>query len=125
MKYLVATALLALALPAAAVSATSPSGLRGVVLIDPAYPVCKAGQPCTRPAENVRLDFSRNGQVVARTRTGDEGVYQVRLAPGTYSVTAPSPSPKKVGRRTLFPRRAAVLSGSYRRVVFRLDIGIR
>ena len=54
MKIVAATAL-ALALSATAASAGSRSGLRGVVLIDPAYPVCRVGQPCTAPGRHIWL----------------------------------------------------------------------
>jgi hypothetical protein len=116
-----ATAVLALVLPAVAASGTSQSGLRGVVLIDPAYPVCRVGVPCTKPAARVWLRFSRSGRTVARTRTRGDGSYRITLKPGTYRVT----SPKQVRRGGLEPRLVAVLAERYRRVVFRLDIGIQ
>jgi hypothetical protein len=88
MKIFAATAL-ALALSATAASGASPSGLRGVVLVDPAYPVCKIGQPCTAPAKHVWLVFSRRGRAVARTRTASDGSYRIALAPGTFAVSSP------------------------------------
>lgn len=116
-----ATVFLALALPAVAASGATGSGLRGVVLIDPGYPVCPVNKPCTRPAQHVWLVFSRSDRVVTRTRTGDDGSYRVRLKPGTYTVRSPSQ-----GRlRQLQPTRVAVTAGRYRRVVFKLDIGIQ
>ena len=118
---LIATAFVALALPVVAASGTSQSGLRGVVLIDPASPVCKVGEPCTRPAARVMLVFLRRGRVVARTRTGADGSYRIRLKPGSYGVRPAHP----LRPRELTPSRVAVSSGRYRRVVFRLDIGIR
>jgi hypothetical protein len=118
---LLATAVLALALPALAASSTSASGLRGVVLIDPAYPVCPLTKPCTKPAARVWLVFSRSSRTVARTRTGGDGSYRVRLKPGAYSVT----SPRRIRRGGLEPQRIAVLAGRYRQVIFKLDIGIR
>jgi Carboxypeptidase regulatory-like domain len=114
------TALVAVALPALAAGATPRSGLTGVVLLDPAYPVCEIGRPCTKPAPHVRLVFARGGHV-ARTRTSAEGSYRIRLRPGRYVVTVPSGA--RAGSVT--PRRVDVPSGRYRRVVFRLDLGIR
>jgi hypothetical protein len=116
-----ATAILVLALPAVGTSATAVSGLRGLVLIDPAYPVCPVNEPCTKPAPNVWLVFSRSGRAVARTRTAQDGSYRIRLTPGTYAV---STAGRKV-RTTLEPRRIVVPAGRYKRVVFRLDIGIQ
>jgi hypothetical protein len=101
------------------VSEPVQSGLHGAVLIGPGYPVCKVGAPCTRPAGNVWLVFTRRGRA-ARTRTATNGAYQIALAPGTYAVS----SPKHLGGG-LSPRRVTVRRGNYRRVVFTLDIGIR
>lgn len=116
-----ATTVLALSLSAVAAGGTSQSGLRGVVLIDPAYPVCPDNKPCTKPAKHVWLVFSRSGRTVARTRTGADGSYRIKLRPGTYRVTSPS----QIRGRALTPPRVAVLAGRYRRVVFRLDVGIQ
>jgi hypothetical protein len=120
MKFLV-TALVALALMASAAGAAVRSGLKGLVLIEPAFPVCRVGQPCTKPARYVTITFSRRGRVVASTRTGSDGSYRITLKPGTYVVAAP----KQRAGSGLLPRRVAVRSGLYRRVVFKLDIGIQ
>jgi hypothetical protein len=119
-KIVSATAL-AFALSATAAGGASRSGLGGVVLIDPAYPACKIGQPCTAPAKHVWLVFSRRGRAVAWTRTANDGSYRIALARGTYSVTSPHPS---LGSG-LQPRWVVVRLGRYRHVNFRLDIGIR
>jgi hypothetical protein len=120
MKFLVTT-LAALALMASAAGGAVRSGLKGVVLIDPAFPVCRVGVPCTKPARYVTLTFSLRGRVVASTRTGADGSYRVTLKPGTYAVAVPKQRPGS----GLLPRRVAVRSGLYRRVVFKLDIGIQ
>ena len=117
-----ATAIIALALPTFAVGATSPSGLRGRVLIQPGYPVCKVNRPCVRPAPHLSLVFSRAGRTVARTRTQADGSYRIRLRPGPYAVSSPA---GKVGRAGLQPRRVTVPVGRYKRVVFKLDIGLQ
>jgi hypothetical protein len=118
---LFATMAIALALPALAVSATPRAGLQGLVLLDPGHPVCETGEPCTRPAPNVRLVFSRSGRIVARTRSALDGSYRLRLKPGAYAVS----SPNAARTRPLKPRRVVVPRGRYGRVVFRLDTGIR
>jgi hypothetical protein len=118
---LLATAVLALALPAVAAGGTTAGGLRGLVLIDPAYPVCPVNGPCTKPAPNVWLVFSRDGRAVARTRTAQDGTYRIRLKTGTYTVSTQG---RKI-RTTLAPRRVVVPAGRYKRVVFKLDIGIQ
>ena len=120
MKLLV-TALVALNLMASAAGGAVRSGLKGLVLIDPAFPVCRVGRPCTKPARYVLLTFSARGRVIARTQTGADGSYRITLKPGTYVVAAP----KQRAGSQLLPRRVAVRSGLYRRVVFKLDIGIQ
>jgi hypothetical protein len=55
---------------------------------------------------------------VARTRTDGEGRFRVALAPRTYRVTSRSGA-------TLRPAHVTVASGGYRRVTFKLDVGIR
>jgi hypothetical protein len=120
MRFL-ATAVLTLAVAAAGASGATRSGLKGLVVIDPAFPVCRVGVPCTKPARYVTLTFSLRGRVVASTRTGADGSYRVTLKPGTYAVAVPKQRPGS----GLLPRRVAVRSGLYRRVVFKLDIGIQ
>ncbi len=110
---------LALVLSVAVASGASRSGLHGVVLIDPAYPVCKVGVPCTRPAKNVWLVFLRHGHT-ARIRTGDDGRYRITLPAGTYTVTS-----HHLAGPGLTPGRVTVRIGVYRRVAFRFDVGIR
>jgi hypothetical protein len=97
---------------------TSRSGLRGAALLDPGYPVCKVGMPCTRPAAHALLRFWRNGRLVAHTRADVAGRYRIALPPRAYTVTSSS-------RTVVTPARIVVASDRYRRVTFRLDTGIR
>ena len=120
MKIFVATTTLAFLLFTTAAAGRTGSGLRGKVLIEPAFPVCHVDQPCTKPAGNVLLVFTRRG-VARRTRTAVDGTYRLRLTPGRYTVAAPG-----TGRvRVLDPTTVVVPRVGYRRVTFTLDIGIR
>ena len=103
-------------------AATSSSGLRGLVTRSPIAPVCTAGQPCSEPAKDVMLVFSRNGRVVRRARTNDQGRYRVALAPGLYAVRL---TPKPSIGRGLEPVRARVVRDRFRRVDFSINTGIR
>jgi hypothetical protein len=103
-------------------AATSSSGLRGLVTRGPIAPVCAAGQPCSEPARNVTLVFSRHGRLVRRARTNDQGRYRVALAPGLYAVRL---TPKPSIGRGLEPEHARVLANRFRRVDFSIDTGIR
>ena len=117
----IAIALASLALAGSATSATTPSGLRGIVMRGPITPVCTVGVPCDAPASGVVLVFSRSGSVVARTTTNRNGAYRLALRPGRYGVTT--------ARRTigsgLTPRSVFVPRGRVARVDFKLDTGIR
>lgn len=86
MRRLVVLLLTLLLVPAA--TASSPaSGLRGVVTISPAYPVCIEGRPCSKPGTGVTLVFRKDGGVAARVKAGTGGAYRIALRPGRYAVT--------------------------------------
>ena len=98
------------------------SGLRGVVVRGPIAPMCVAEEPCTEPAKNVTLLFSRNGRIVGRTVTDSAGRYRLRLPAGVYSVRRPPP----VGLgRGIEPNHARVYARRFVRVDFSIDTGIR
>ncbi|MBA3734053.1 MAG: hypothetical protein H0W90_02465 [Actinobacteria bacterium] len=98
------------------------SGLHGIVTRGPIVPVCVAEQPCTAPAKNTTLLFSRNGQVIARTKTDLAGRYHLRLRPGTYGVSLTTRL--RIGRG-LEPDHVGVRAGHYARFDFSIDTGIR
>jgi hypothetical protein len=119
MKVLLTTLVVTLlAASAGAAGAASRSGLRGTVVLDPGYPVCKVGSPCTRPAAHVVLRFWRKGRVVAHTRSDARGRYRIALRPRTYIVTSSDGG-------VLKPARVTVATDSYRRVTFRVDTRVR
>ena len=62
--------------------------LSGLVMIGPTGGPCMANEPCSRPADDVELEFVRSGQVVASVTTDGQGRYEVQLEPGTYMVRA-------------------------------------
>ena len=98
------------------------SGLHGIVTRGPIVPVCAAEQPCSAPAKNITLLFSRDGRVVAQSKTDLAGRYHLRLRPGIYGV-ALTTTPR-VGRG-LEPDQARVRLGRYLRLDFSIDTGIR
>lgn len=118
MRTSVAVLLVALFFLLGAGSSGSGSGLRGTVLLDPASPTCQVGTPCTRPAPAALLRFWRHGRVVAHTRTDSRGRYRIALRPGTYRVSSTTGA-------VLKPTRVTVATTRYRRLTFKLDIGIR
>jgi hypothetical protein len=124
MKVVISALSLALVVVAGAGAQTTAlsSGLRGVVVRGPIAPVCVAEQPCTEPARNITLLFSRNSRVVGRAVTDTAGRYRVRLSAGVYAVRRPG----SVGiGRGIEPNRARVYAGRFVRVDFSIDTGIR
>ena len=111
-----------IAIATAALVMLSSSGVHGTVVIDPAQPVCIAGKPCSAPDRNDVLAFARAGRRVVQTRTDAMGHYRISLPPGRYVVSAPR---HRGISRGLEPNRVVVPRGSYARVNFTLDIGIR
>lgn len=117
--------LLGLALVVAAACGTAngttvSGGLYGNVTKGPITPVCREGVPCDGPAAGLTLVFSRNGAVVARTTTRQDGSYRLALEPGRYSVrTVPR------GLIPPEPAVATVAADRSRRIDFFVDTGIR
>lgn len=97
------------------------SGLRGLVTLYPATPVCIEDEPCSKPAADVMLQFRRGGRVAARVRTRADGSYRVMLAPGRYAVVAP-----QYRRGTgVTPRTVLVRKGRVARIDLEIDTGIQ
>jgi hypothetical protein len=124
MKVVISAISLALVIVAGAGARTTAlsSGLRGVVVRGPIAPVCVAEEPCTEPARNVTLLFSRNSRIVGRVVTDTAGRYRVRLPAGVYAVRRPGSM--GIGRG-IEPNHARVYTGRFARVDFSIDTGIR
>ena len=98
------------------------SGLHGVVMRGPIAPMCVAEEPCTEPAKNVTLLFSRNDRIVGHAVTDSAGRYRLHLPAGVYAVRRPPP----VGiGRGIEPNHARVYARRFVRVDFLIDTGIR
>jgi hypothetical protein len=109
------------ALGATSAAASSRSGLRGLVIRSPITPVCVEGVPCSAPAKDTTLVFTRGTRVV-RTRTDATGHYRIALAPGWWSVRAAGVL--RIGRG-IEPRLVRVVVARFRLVDFDIDTGIR
>jgi hypothetical protein len=117
-KSIVPVVLLALIVLVGAGRSGSGTGLRGTVLIVPGSPTCQPGTPCSRPAAHVLLRFWRDGRAMGHTRTDARGRFRIGLRPHTYRVTSRKGA-------TLKPSRVYVPTSRFRRVTFKLDVGIR
>ena len=111
--------LAALALGCGSAGGGTATGLQGYVKRGPTMPVCRVGVPCTAPAKDVKLRFSRSGKVVATATTNDKGWYRVVLRAGSYSVNTNAKG------SAFGPRTATVQSGKMKRRDFLIDTGIR
>ena len=109
-------AALALAIPA---SASSTSGLRGVVTRGPTQPVCQAGVPCDAPAPRVVLAFARAGHRTRTVRTDAHGRFRIALAPGRYALRIAS------ARFGYTPRAVVVPRARFAVIRISIDTGIR
>jgi hypothetical protein len=94
--------------------------LHGVVTMGPTQPVCQIGTPCTKPAADVQLRFTRPG-LTKSVRTDLKGRYSITLPRGTFAVqVVPA---RKIGGGVK-PQRVTVRT-SGQRIDFDLDTGIR
>lgn len=106
-------------------SATSSSGVTGVVLVGPQCPVEVVGQPCPdRGAGNVSVTASAasgdhpTGKPVAQGTTDAHGSFRIALTPGEYVVTASAGMSCK-------PIETRVVAGRYVSIDILCDSGIR
>ena len=84
--------------------------------------MCVEGEPCSAPAKNVAIVFSRTGYRSVTTRADSSGRYRVALAPGTWTVR--TPAAPRVGTG-ISPKSVRVYAGRFRLVDFEIDTGIR
>jgi hypothetical protein len=99
------------------------SGLHGTVTKGPTVPVCRAGQPCSAPAQ-VTLLFRRAVPAarVYRTRSTATGTYRIILPAGYYTVT----TVERIGiMRNIRPMRVHVRASHNDLLNFQIDTGIR
>jgi hypothetical protein len=96
--------------------AAASGGLHGTVTRGPITPTCIQDEPCSAPAKGLTLSFSKNGVIVARVKTGDDGSYRVRLPAGTYFV---------LGGQPVRPQHVNVRDSGFRQVDFSFDTKIR
>jgi hypothetical protein len=94
--------------------------IHGTVTRGPIAPVCRVGTPCSAPAKNVTLSFTRNGSTRSTT-TDDRGRYSIRLAAGVYAVKTDQRPFGTVPQ----PRTVRVRAGRSTRVDLAIDTGIR
>lgn len=96
------------------------TAVMGTVVLYPATPVCRVGEPCSKPLAGFKLVFSRR-HVVARAVTDRRGRYRVSLSAGSYAVATPRRGPG----RGLHPARVSIPATRQAVRDFTYDAGIR
>jgi hypothetical protein len=104
----------------------SNSGIEGEVLIGPMCPVVQLDQPCPdKPFEaSIEIRGQDNHGDHLTIRSGKDGRFRVKLAPGKYRLTPISPNPGAPPHAPP-PQSVTVESGRYTHVTIRYDSGIR
>lgn len=116
---------LALMAACARTPAAPDSGVEGIVLLGPQCPVVREGTPCPDEPFAVDIEVMRAGStnVIATTRSGDDGRFRIALGPGDYVL-----DPVEIGDRP-FPRggpvEVTVRADEFAEVTITLDTGIR
>jgi hypothetical protein len=102
------------------------SGIRGVAMAGPIYPVEQPGVPNTRPLPNALITVQppNGGPEIARQRTDANGRFQIGLPAGTYRLVPLPPEPGAV-LPYANPRMVSVPAGQYVELVINYDTGIR
>jgi hypothetical protein len=102
------------------------SGIRGVAMAGPIFPVERPGIPNTRPLANaiITVQPDGGGAEIARQRTDANGRFEIPLAPGVYRIVPLPPDPTAILPRGE-PQTVTVRDGSFTDVVVNYDTGIR
>ena len=101
-------------------SATS-SGLRGLVTLSPAGPVCLEERRAASPPPSSSSSSGATAVLVARVTTRADGTYRVLLRPGRYTVVAPR---YRFGSG-ITPQTVRVPRGRVAHLDFEIDTGIQ
>jgi len=104
----------------------SNSGIEGEVLIGPMCPVVQLDHPCPdKPFEaSIEIRGQDNHGDHLTIRSGKDGRFHVKLAPGKYRLTPISPNPGAPPHAPP-PQSETVESGRYTHVTITYDSGIR
>jgi hypothetical protein len=103
-------------------AARADSGVRGMVLYGPTCPVEREGEQCVKPYKaTLHIRKRSSHRLVVTVRSGEDGRFRARLAPGRYVIEPVSERP--------FPHAAPVTVSVKRhrftRVTIVYDSGIR
>lgn len=103
--------------------APGEAGLAGVVVRGPVQPVCQEGQSCDDEPFSAGFTVRRGGRTVGTFRSGTDGRFAVRLAPGAYTVVPDDDAPLLAPASQAKP--VEVATGAVTTVRLAFDTGIR
>jgi hypothetical protein len=105
---------------------TSESGVEGQVSIGPMCPVVQPDRPCPdKPfAASIEIQKQDDKGDHLTVRSGEDGRFRVKLAPGKYKLTPMAPNPGAPPHAP-GPQVVTVESGKYVHVTIKYDSGIR
>ena len=105
---------------------TSESGIEGQVSIVPMCPVERPDRPCPdKPfAASIKIQNQDDQGDHLTVRSGEDGRFHVKLAPGKYKLTPMEPNPGAPPHSS-GPQVVTVESGKYAHVTIKYDSGIR
>jgi hypothetical protein len=105
--------------------ATIRSGVHGTVTIGPIAPVERPGVPNSKPLVGaiISLRRSASGAEVVRGTTDNNGVFNLVIDPGTYSVTVSPPGNGQEAHQ--FKGTVVIKLGQFTRLDVTIDSGIR
>jgi hypothetical protein len=111
--------------PGATSSGGGASGVRGTATVDVGCPVLENASPCPRVPLRARVLVFRvgAGDRVAVVETGDDGRFEIALAPGRYELRGESPTGQPVP--VAMPTAVTVPTGAFADVPIRFDSGVR
>jgi len=105
---------------------SSESGIEGQVSIGPMCPVERQDRPCPdKPfAASIEIQNQDDQGDHLTVRSGEDGRFRVKLAPGKYKLTPMAPNPGAPPHAPP-PQSVTVESGKYTHVTIKYDSGIR
>jgi hypothetical protein len=105
---------------------TSESGIEGQVSIGPMCPVERLDRPCPdKPfAASIRIQNQDDQDDHMTVRSGEDGRFRAKMAPGKYKLTPLAPNPGAPPHAP-GPQTVTVESGKFAHVTIEYDSGIR
>jgi hypothetical protein len=101
---------------------TTSTGLAGTVYRGPVAPVCAVSQPCEAPFK-AGFTVQRGGTRVATFQSDDQGHYEVRVPPATYTIVPDAGAPIMIA--TSQAREVTVGPDGLTMIDLHFDTGIR